>query len=63
MKWVDPNLARFLERMDKAPEISLSGPKVTFDMLPMKDGQGRRLVEIPPEIVKERRERREGGRK
>jgi hypothetical protein len=49
--------------MDKAPEVSLSASKVTFGMLPMKDWQGRRMVEIVPEIARERRERRGGGRK
>ncbi|MGC4071866.1 MAG: hypothetical protein QM760_05000 [Nibricoccus sp.] len=63
MKWIDPNLGRFVQRMDKAPEVSLSGPKVTFGMMSMKDWQGRRMVEIAPEIAKERRERRKGGRK
>ena len=56
----DPKLGAFLDRMVKAPELSLATNKVTFGMLPMKDGQGRRLVEIAPKIA---RERREGGRK
>ena len=62
-KTPDPKLGPFLDRMVEAPELSLVASKVTFGMLPMKDGQGRRLVEIAPEIAQERRERREGGRK
>ena len=60
-KFADPKLGAFLDRMVKAPELSLTTYKVTFGMLPMKDGQGRRLVEIAPEIAEERRVRREGG--